>query len=224
MYDDPILTTYINSNKNAILEVTYDPDPELPIDNDDLPYRIYIDNLNTKSANQALINELFDGDNDKYMAYHDRFDNTIDFFHHIREIATPQSKTILPITKYEHSAVRYYLGTNSGWDTGTIGFAVIDSTNPSEIDNLSTDIENVLDRVTDYANGDVYSITEFSLNPIDKTKDNTIDDCDSIYACDFNYDNINDVVAMIAENPKNWHHAKTITTISYDIADDSHQY
>lgn len=223
MYDDPILATYINSNKNAILEVTYDPDPGLPIDNDDLPYRIYIDNLNTKSANQDLINELFDGKNYKYMAYHDSFDNSIDFFNHIQKVATPLNKTILPITKYEHSAVRYYLGANSGWDTGTIGFTVIDSTNPSEVDHISTDIENTLDRVTDYANGDVYSVTEYSLNPIDKTKDSIIDDCDSIYDSDFNYDNINDVVTMIAENPKNWHHAKTITTISYDIADDDHQ-
>lgn len=244
MTNNSILATYINTDQTALIEVAYDTCPELPINNDDLPYRIYIETLNTNDSNQSLINELFNGDPVQYQKFHGHCHDSAKLCHRLAKIAASQNKTIIPIDKYQHSTVRYYLGANDCWDMSTVGFAVIDSTDPTEVDHLAVDIENTLDRVTDYANGYVYCVTEYSLNPIHHTKEDIIDHCDSIYAClttanvigqpladtgddtpasiladtpDFNYQNIHDVVAVLAEQPKNWHPAKTITIVSYDF-------
>lgn len=244
MNNNSILATYINTDQTALIEVTYDAYPKLPIDNDDLPYRIYIETLNTDDSNQSLINELFNDDPVQYKKFHGHCHDSAKLCRRLNEIAASQNKTVIPIDKYQHRAVRYYLSANDSWDMSTVGFAVIDSTDPTDVDHLAVDIENTLDRVTDYANGDVYYVTEYSLNPIHHTKEGIIDSCDGIYAClttanvigqpladtgddtpvsipnatpDFNYQNIHDVVAVLAEQPKNWHPAKTITTVSYDF-------
>lgn len=244
MNNNSILATYINTDQTALIEVTYDTYPKLPIDNDDLPYRIYIETLNTDDSNQSLTRELFNGDPGQYQTFHGHCHNSAKLCHRLDKIAASQNKTVIPIDKYQHSTVCYYLSANDCWDMSTVGFAVIDSTDPTEVDHLAVDIENTLDRVTDYANGYVYCVTEYSLNPIHHTKENIIDSCDGIYAClttanvidqpladtgddtpasiladtpDFNYQNIHDVVAVLAEQPKNWHPAKTITNVSYDF-------
>ena len=107
---------------------------------------------------------------------HDKYDNNSDFFEDISKRLDKLGYILYPVSKYEHSDVRYFLGISSGWDTGTIGVIFAEKKKICNWFNVKKVTQKVREKVvqnfeseleiyTDYANGyGIYSveIEEFS--------------------------------------------------------------
>lgn len=160
---------FINKKINQLLELDYDSMPENPLDMmDDEGVKFFID---TRDVITNLVDELFGGDEEVYQAEHNKYRNSNGLFKGLGKIAEKQGKLIFPVTKYEHSLVRYYLGADQSWDSGVVGFVLVDleqfklnygNLNKKEIESY---LDSWLNDYTSYANGDVYMATTYQLNP-----------------------------------------------------------
>ena len=158
---------FINQKLNQLLELDYDSFPDNPLEMVDDSVKFFIE---TNSVVTDLTNELFNGDDEAYQEEHDKYNNASDLFEGLSKIAEKQGQLIYPINKYEHSQVKYYLGTDQGWEYGIIGFVLVDVKQFEQGCGLNseTEIENnlndMLNDFTDYANGDVYCANTYQLN------------------------------------------------------------
>lgn len=70
---------------------------------------------------------------------------------------------VLPINRYEHSGVRYYIGSDQGWDVTVCGFYIIckediEGIDPkySSVEELTKMVEGELTDYNKYCNGEIY--------------------------------------------------------------------
>lgn len=94
---------------------------------------------------------------------------------------------LYPVSRYEHGMVRYYIGDSEGWDTGVVGVIFAEKEKIYKefgVKKISKKIREKVEKVfedelkeyTDYANGDVYSIT------VEDFDGKELESCGGIYA------------------------------------------
>ena len=128
---------------------------------------------------------------------HDKYNNNSDFFEDISKRLDKLGYILYPVSKYDHSIVRYFLGISSGWDTGTVGVIFAEKKkicnwfNVKKVtqkvrEKVAQNFESELELYTDYANGyGMYSveIEEFSGEQVEicagyyKPDHETIEQC-----------------------------------------------
>ena len=114
---------YINQKLNQLVELDFDDMPTNPLDDVDDSIKFFIESDNVINN---LIDNLFDGDEEAYQIGHDKHNSASGLFKGLNKIAKKQGMLIYPIYKHEHSQVAYGLGTEEGWDCGTVGFVLVD--------------------------------------------------------------------------------------------------
>ena len=95
---------------------------------------------------------------------HNQYNDTGSFMDDITKRLDKLGYILYPVSKYDHSIVRYFLGISSGWDTGTIGVIFAEKKkicnwfNTKKVtqkvrEKVAQNFESELDIYTDYANG-----------------------------------------------------------------------
>ena len=211
---------YINQKLNQLVKLDFDDMASNPLDDIDDSIKFFIE---TPNVVNDLIDNLFDGDEEAYQIEHDKHNSASGLFEGLNKIAKKQGMLIYPITKYEHSAVNYYLGADEGWDCGTVGFVLVDVkqakeyygfTNKTKIEN---DLNNVLEAYTDYANGYVYCATTYELNSKGEEEDE-IDYYGDIPSDDANIKGLFDL-GLLEGELKDWKEAEEQVKTSYISAE-----
>lgn len=211
---------YINQKLNQLAELDYDQMPENPLDwqGDEIKYFI-----ETENVVNDLVDNLFDGDDDAYQEEHDKYTSATGLFEGLNKIAKEQGKLIYPVTKYQHSMVHYYLGSDQGWDCGVNGFVLVDVKQAkknlgfiSEKD-IVANINNTLEDFTSYANGDVFFVAFYQLN--DKgEKEEELDCAGSIQSKDANIEGLFNL-GFLEGKLEDWQEAQEEIKTSYTVAD-----
>ena len=211
---------YINQKLNQLVELDFDDMPNNPLADVDDSIKFFIESDNVINN---LIDNLFDGDEEAYHIEHDKHNSASGLFEGLKKIAKKQGMLIYPISKYEHSQVAYYLGTDSGWDCGTAGFVLVSVKQAKESYgfNNKTNIENYLDDVlkayTDYANGYVYCATTYELDSKGE-KEEELDYTGDILEDDGNIEGLFNL-GFLEGNLKDWKEAEEQVRISYTLAE-----
>lgn len=208
---------FINQKLNQLLEIDYDYMPENPldmVDGDGFSFHFEARNLVSD-----LIDEIFNGNEGAYQAEHDKYRNVNGLFKGLNALAEKRGKLILPITKYEHSQVRYYLGADQDWDSGVTGFVLVDLeqvkiyyslTGKTEIKEF---LENMLDSYTEYANGNVYRAAIYELNSKGEIDDD-VDFVGNLLPDDANLEGLFDL-GLAGGDLKDWKKATKRVVTSY---------
>lgn len=127
----------------------------------------------------GLIQLLGQDDYKKLLAHTpDKFSNLLD------QLGMKHGYVIQPITKYEHSAIKYFRGTGYGWDYSICGlifvpiakikeYFAIKDINPNIKQQVLNRFDNELDAFTNFVNGDVFTLTYYP-NAKDLTNYETI--------------------------------------------------
>ena len=211
---------YINQKLNQLVKLDFDDMASNPLDDIDDSIKFFIE---TPNVVNDLIDNLFDGDEEAYQIEHDKYNNASDLFDGLNKIAKKQGMLIYPITKYEHSAVNYYLGADEGWDCGTVGFVLVDVKQAKENygvtykTKIENDLNNVLEAYTDYANGYVYCVTTYELNSKGEEEDE-IDYYGDIPSDDANIKGLFDL-GLLEGELKDWKEAEEQVKTSYISAE-----
>ena len=211
---------YINQKLNQLVKLDFDDMASNPLDDIDDSIKFFIE---TPNVVNDLIDNLFDGDEEAYQIEHDKYNNASDLFDGLNKIAKKQGMLIYPITKYEHSAVNYYLGADEGWDCGTVGFVLVDVKQAKEYygftdkTKIENDLNNVLEAYTDYANGYVYCTTTYELNSKGEEEDE-IDYYGDIPSDDANIKGLFDL-GLLEGELKDWKEAEEQVKTSYTLAE-----
>ena len=207
---------YINQKLNQLLELDFDEMASNPLADVDDSLMFFIESRNIVDE---LIDNLFDGDEKAYQIEHDKHNSASGLFEGLNKIAKKQGMLIYPISKYEHSAVNYYLGTDEGWDCGTVGFVLVDLKQAKKEYgfNNKTEIENYLDNVlkdfNNYANGYVCCAITYKLNSKGE-KGEAIDCYGDILANDANIKGLFDL-GLLEGELKDWKEAEEQVQTSY---------
>ena len=211
---------YINQKLNQLVKLDFDDMASNPLDDIDDSIKFFIE---TPNVVNDLIDNLFDGDEEAYQAEHDKHNSASGLFEGLNKIAKKQGMLIYPITKYEHSAVNYYLGAAEGWDCGTVGFVLVNVKQAKEYygvtykTKIENDLNNVLKAYTDYANGYVYCATTYELNSKGEEEDE-IDYYGDIPSDDANIKGLFDL-GLLEGELKDWKEAEEQLQTSYTLAE-----
>ena len=211
---------YINQKLNQLVKLDFDDMASNPLDDIDDSIKFFIE---TPNVVNDLIDNLFDGDEEAYQIEHDKHNSASGLFEGLNKIAKKQGMLIYPITKYEHSAVNYYLGADEGWDCGTVGFVLVDVKQAKENygvtykTKIENDLNNVLEAYTDYANGYVYCVTTYELNSKGEEEDE-IDYYGDIPSDDANIKGLFDL-GLLEGELKDWKEAEEQVKTSYISAE-----
>ena len=128
---------------------------------------------------------------------HDKYTETGSFMDDIAKRLNKLGYILYPVSKYDHSGVKYFFGISNGWDTGTIGVIFAEKKKICEWFNVKKVTQKVREKViqnfeselefyTDYANGyGIYcvEIEEFSGEQVEivggyyKYEHETIEQC-----------------------------------------------
>lgn len=179
------MTAYINTTKHQLLEVTSYTDYDNimnPLEISDPDIEFHISNINSRNVQQDVADVLFDGNYDAYQAEHDRVNSTYDLFKNLKKIAQKQNMILIPISRYEHSAIFYSTSVSDGWDRGCCGFEIVNSaadfipTNITDFDKkaawvIDHEIDPILEDLNDYTNGYLSTITLSKLDSDDQIED-----------------------------------------------------
>ena len=207
---------YINQKLNQLVKLDFDDMASNPLEDIDDSIKFFIE---TPNVVNDLIDNLFDGDEEAYQIEHDKHNSASGLFEGLNKIAKKQGMLIYPITKYEHSAVNYYLGADEGWDCGTVGFVLVDVKQAKENygvtykTKIENDLNNVLKAYTDYANGYVYCATTYELNSKGEEEDE-IDYYGDIPSDDANIKGLFDL-GLLEGELKDWKEAEEQAQTSY---------
>lgn len=210
---------YINQKLNQLVKLDFDDMASNPLEDIDDSIKFFIE---TPNVVNDLIDNLFDGDEEAYQVEHDKHNSASGLFEGLNKIAKKQGMLIYPITKYEHSAVNYYLGADEGWDCGTVGFVLVDVKQAKEYygftdkTKIENDLNNVLEAYTDYANGYVYCATTYELNSKGEEEDE-IDYYGDIPSDDANIKGLFDL-GLLEGELKDWKEAEEQLQTSYTLA------
>lgn len=225
---------YISKDGKYVL--ICNPDEYFELESPDLCTKYYINETSDVLANK-LTNLFFDDDEDAYIAEHDKFNNATDLFEDLNKIAAKHHYWITPIWKYEHSMVRYGIGTSESWDSGTVGFAFTD-TESAKKEGYNTrnewlqSVKCYLNDLTAAENGEVYvislhnpktdevldSCSGFFFDDKLSDKENIIElGTSTLYDPDEPKNGFNDAekYAEKYQKPDYWQEAKTVTHVSY---------
>ena len=211
---------YINQKLNQLVKLDFDDMASNPLEDIDDSIKFFIE---TPNVVNDLIDNLFDGDEEAYQIEHDKHNSASGLFEGLNKIAKKQGMLIYPITKYEHSAVNYYLGADEGWDCGTVGFVLVDVKQAKEEygftykTKIENDLNNVLEAYTDYANGYVYCVTTYELNSKGEEEDE-IDYYGDIPSDDANIKGLFDL-GLLEGELKDWKEAEEQVNTSYISAE-----
>ena len=211
---------YINQKLNQLVKLDFDDMASNPLEDIDDSIKFFIE---TPNVVNDLIDNLFDGDEEAYQIEHDKHNSASGLFEGLNKIAKKQGMLIYPITKYEHSAVNYYLGADEGWDCGTVGFVLVDVKQAKENygvtykTKIENDLNNVLEAYTDYANGYVYCATTYELNSKGEEEDE-IDYYGDIPSDDANIKGLFDL-GLLEGELKDWKEAEEQVKTSYISAE-----
>lgn len=211
-----MIEEFVNQKLNQLVELDYDTMPYNPLDDVEDSIKFFIE---TQNVVGDLIESLFDGDEEAYQAEHDKYNNAKGLFAELNKIAENKGMLIYPITKYEHSQVAYYLGTDQDWDSGVVGFVLVDVKQAKQDYgfNSRTRIENYLDGLlndfTNYSNGDVYCIDTYQLNSKGE-KEEMIDSMGSIMLDNTSIESLFDL-SLLEGELKDWKEAEEQVRISY---------
>ena len=208
---------YINQKLNQLVKLDFDDMASNPLEDIDDSIKFFIE---TPNVVNDLIDNLFDGDEEAYQIEHDKHNSASGLFEGLNKIAKKQGMLIYPITKYEHSAVNYYLGADEGWDCGTVGFVLVDVKQAKEYygfnnkTKIENDLNNVLEAYTDYANGYVYCATTYELNSKGEEEEDEIDYYGDIPSDDANIKGLFDL-GLLEGELKDWKEAEEQVQTSY---------
>lgn len=211
---------FINQKLNQLVELDYDSIADDPLDYAYEGFEFFIE---TEGVVNKLIENLFDGDEDAYQDEHDKYTNTTDLFEGLNKIAKEQGKLIYPVTKYQHSMVKYYLGSDHGWEYSVNGFVLVDVEQAKKGWGLTskTAIENYLDgqlgAFTNYANGDVYSAIIYHLNSTGE-KDEDLDQFGNIQPEQADLEGLFEL-GFLEGDLKDWKEARENIQTSYQAID-----
>lgn len=207
---------YINQKLNQLVKLDFDDMASNPLEDIDDSIKFFIE---TPNVVNDLIDNLFDGDSEAYQIEHDKHNSASGLFEGLNKIAKKQGMLIYPITKYEHSAVNYYLGADEGWDCGTVGFVLVNVKQAKEYygftykTKIENDLKNVLEAYTDYANGYVYCVTTYELNSKGEEEDE-IDYYGDIPSDDANIKGLFDL-GLLEGELKDWKEAEEQVQTNY---------
>ena len=211
---------YINQKLNQLVKLDFDDMASNPLDDIDDSIKFFIE---TPNVVNDLIDNLFDGDEEAYQIEHDKHNSASGLFEGLNKIAKKQGMLIYPITKYEHSAVNYYLGADEGWDCGTVGFVLVDVKQAKEEygftykTKIENDLKSLLEAYTDYANGYVYCATTYELNSKGEEEDE-IDYYGDIPSDDADIKGLFDL-GLLEGELKDWKEAEEQVKTSYISAE-----
>ena len=213
---------YINQKLNQLVKLDFDDMASNPLEDIDDSIKFFIE---TPNVVNDLIDNLFDGDEEAYQIEHDKHNSASGLFEGLNKIAKKQGMLIYPITKYEHSAVNYYLGADEGWDCGTVGFVLVDVKQAKEYygftdkTKIENDLNNVLEAYTDYANGYVYCATIYELKSKgEEEEEDEIDYYGDIPSDDANIKGLFDL-GLLEGELKDWKEAEEQVQTSYTLAE-----
>lgn len=180
----------MNKKEKLVVKFGYEETPESPRywDNIGTIYtweRSYISPDKSHYSSMEEFIESVLGDN-SLERLRDRNTNVVSLFEDISKQFDKKGYILYPVSRYEHGMVKYYMGATEGWDTGTVGviFAkkekIYEEFGVKKIskkirENVEKNFEGELEEYTDYANGDVYTITVEDFNGKE------LDSCSSIY-------------------------------------------
>lgn len=170
----------INTKTNEALQLVYDPDgvSDSPRAWDNLATLWLFDGASSsddgdhpQDMDEALMNLL--GERDYQILMHPRmgrFDGLSDAFY---QLGYKHGYLLQPVTRFEHSQVRYYRGAEVGFDyavCGMIFVALKDIRQEYQVSRITKSIRQrvlhemdaELDTFTNYANGEIYSIEYYA--------------------------------------------------------------
>ena len=166
---------------------------------------------------------------------HNQYNDTGSFMDDITKRLDKLGYILYPVSKYDHSIVRYFLGISSGWDTGTIGVIFAEKKkicnwfNTKKVtqkvrEKVAQNFESELDTYTDYANGyGMYcvEIEEFSGEPVEnyggyyKPDHETIEQCFNLaLELDSDLGDLSDWELYDEDKIDNAFEIKTVTTVT----------
>lgn len=139
---------------------------------------------NDYSSPEEFFNEFLG--EDKWEEIYDKHDSAIDFVNDIQKHFDRKGYIVYPISKFEHTEVKYFIDVDSGFDSGVVGFAIVSKDEVRKIyntkqvskDKVKKDFEQSLELYTDYANGYVFGFTLMDM------EQEEIDSCFGFYGFD----------------------------------------
>lgn len=167
---------YRNDDKHIIITSEFDDLSEF-----DNPLEWAFDWTINPEANPEDLREVVGDYVDKAL---NNSDSTSELFDKVSKYAYREGLLVVPVSRYQHSQVRYYTGVDAGFDTGCSGFAFakIDSfKNGSRFSAKSRNkafkqLDDILRLYTQFCNGEVYAIVVH-----DTLNDELLDSIGSIY-------------------------------------------
>lgn len=211
-------------NDKYLLDITQDFGANNPLGWENLETfltwenQYYSPNQNDYSSPEEFVNEFLG--EDKWEEIHDKHDNTIDFVNDIQKHFDRKGYIVYPISKFEHTEVKYFIGVGSGFDSGVVGFAIVlkdevrETYNTKQVykDKVKEDFEQLLELYTDYANGYVFGFTLMDM------KQNEIDSCYGFYGFDHDKNGLMETVNESLEHEtklEDWEQAQEKVTVEY---------
>lgn len=154
------MITYKKEIEQPRLVIEYDTDGMSPRDCDNLGYfvtveRNYLSPDNDEQLKSIIESTQYDVNN---------ADEHAEAIQKEFEEATGEKVLlIVPVYRYEHGAVMYKRGTNSGWDSSNCGFYIVTQKSADVLGTPPELFEKVIDgeleEYTKYANGEMYAFT-----------------------------------------------------------------
>lgn len=154
------MLTYKKTTVEQRLSIEFDSYSDSPRTWDNIGYFVTVEQRNiSPDGNPENLRRTIES------AYYDDTENTVES--HIKLIQEhwgEDFKFIVPITRYEHSGVKYSLGARQGWDYSTCGFYIITQKQWEEAGQPDTDtmvevVKTEIDLYNRWANGEVYRFT-----------------------------------------------------------------
>lgn len=181
--------TFVNKKEKQVLKINFSEFCDSPREWDNLG-TFYTFETRYLSPDKHNYSDGLDGLSDLLGDYvytiHKKHNNTREFFEHVQKYASRKGIVIYPVSAYRHSNVQFYLGTDSGFDCGTVGYIYTTKENFAKFYNNTKNWRKVAKEVfigelktyTNYCNGDVYDIIIENENGqvIDCLCDNHIED------------------------------------------------
>lgn len=177
---------YRNDDKGILISTSFDDDSLGVFDPLDWgwSFDLYYNNRkygNCSNVYDKLVELLGDHVNDIY----DNHNNTLDFFDELMEYATTKGLMIRPVKCYEHSMISFSQSALAkGFDESVCGFAVAKLSKELTTKDLSDEWDQLLNVYTQYANGQIYTVSVFNT----LEDDDIIDSVGGVYKDDI--DNI----------------------------------
>ena len=159
------MKTYKKTIEKPLLEIMHDNSPESPREWGCLGYFVTIERRYISPDDNKLLRNIIDITQKEVSS----IEQHMEVVKREYESATNEKVlAIYPITRYEHSRIKYYRGVGSGFDYSLCGMYVITDETQKEIGVETKDFEKVIDAEIEYynkyANGEVYGFNLYKEN------------------------------------------------------------